>query len=383
MYEVKLSDGKYKFCQKYKDPRTNKYKTVSVTLPNNTKLYQQRALGILNDKIQKATSPSTYYSDITFKEVATEYLNSRENSIKATTYRNLSQDINRFVKFIGYDYILAQISYRDIEAYNNMLIANRFVSETIKKSINVIKQILKYARKHKYIIDTTEIEEYNIRTTPLTLEEIERKQNKYLTTKELRELIVKAYELDDIIGKVIEFQSLTGLRIGELLALRLKDYDAEKEIININGTIQNVKGRPRVAPKTTASIRSIPLFPRAKEILDNCIERLHSIKSIYGEQCNPDNYLFTTSKGGILENQYINKQLKKIPINNRTVSTHALRHTFASHMASKNIPQRVTMALLGHSDSSITTEIYTHVSQDQEKAAILELGNLYAFNDSK
>lgn len=143
----------------------------------------------------------------------------------------------------------------------------------------------------------------------------------------------------------------TGLRIGEALALTSKDIDFANKTITINKSINDFG--ETVEPKTRTSVRTIPLFENAENVL----------KKIVNNLSNNIDKLFTYTK-----TSYQNKIAhfkRELKIDN--LSTHMLRHTFATRCAEAGVPPKVVQKWLGHSTLIMTMNVYTHVNNDYEK----------------
>jgi integrase/recombinase XerD len=153
---------------------------------------------------------------------------------------------------------------------------------------------------------------------------------------------------------ILENLYASGLRISELINIRISDIDFERNIIKIFG-----KGsKERFAPIHDRLIKML------KEWL--VIRRNYFVK-------NRDNgYLYLNRFGERLSRQYVWRMIKDIcgSLNlPADISPHTLRHSFATHLLSGGADLRTIQALLGHENIS-TTEIYTHVSDDRLRSTI-------------
>ncbi|MCL6274954.1 site-specific integrase [Muricauda sp. 2012CJ35-5] len=132
-----------------------------------------------------------------------------------------------------------------------------------------------------------------------------------------------------------------GLRIGELLALKIRDIDSDRMVIHI----RNAKGnKDRIVP-----------------LAEKIVGKLRS----YYKEFLPKEYLFEGQKGGKYSASSLNKLLKlaaKRAKISKNITTHSLRHSYATHLLEKGTDIRVIQKLLGH-NSIKTTMIYTHVTE--------------------
>lgn len=153
---------------------------------------------------------------------------------------------------------------------------------------------------------------------------------------------------------MLELLYATGIRVTELIQLRMASLDAASGLIRVTG-----KGnKQRIVPVNRAAIERIQEYV-AKG-------RAALLKS----QSSP--YLFVTSRGGAMTRQAFWNSVK---VNGKRVgifhhlSPHVLRHTFATHLLEGGADLRSVQAMLGHEDLS-TTEIYTHLVRSQLRNAI-------------
>lgn len=147
---------------------------------------------------------------------------------------------------------------------------------------------------------------------------------------------------------IIELLYSSGVRVGELVSLRIKDLDKRDRTLNVLG-----KGKKeRLLPVTKQAVNSIDTYLLKRE----------------GNK-EPNSIIFMNLKGkGLTERgvQYILDRIAREAGIFRKVTPHMLRHSFATHFLENGMNLRYLQHLLGHSNLS-TTEIYTHLSIDQLK----------------
>ena len=150
---------------------------------------------------------------------------------------------------------------------------------------------------------------------------------------------------------MLELLYATGLRVSELINLKLQDIDFSQDIIRTFG-----KGSKE---------RIIPIGDYAKEYLEKYIYEYRS--SMLKRENNE--YIFLNNHGKQMTRQGFFKIIKKIAKEkgiNKELSPHTLRHSFASHLLKYGADLRTIQELLGHSDIS-TTQIYTHITNEELK----------------
>ena len=190
----------------------------------------------------------------------------------------------------------------------------------------------------------------------------------------------------------------TGMRIGELSALRREDLDFKHNIININFSMERYKGRNDSErcyhmhpPKSSAGKRAIPMFPEVKEALLRQLE--HQLKTglqtavvdgysgfvFLSKKGNPINY---STFDGILYKivaSYNNEEIKLAEKEKREpellprFSAHDIRHTFATRMAENNANQLVMKKVMGHERIETTLDIYAEATPTEENECFDDL----------
>lgn len=166
----------------------------------------------------------------------------------------------------------------------------------------------------------------------------------------------------------------TGLRPGEAMALKFTDLD--KRILSINKTIDEHGSREIGTPKTVSSIREIEIDRKLnRDIL--------KLKKIYCSKYNEfsNNYFIF---GGIKPlspttiNRYKIKACQKANI--KPIKLHEFRHSHATMLVEKKLMIKEVSRRLGHSDSNITLNVYTHATKVHEKKVIKTLNFIRLFH---
>ncbi|OFQ05400.1 hypothetical protein HMPREF2957_02845 [Streptococcus sp. HMSC062D07] len=208
-----------------------------------------------------------------------------------------------------------------------------------------------------------------------SLQQIKNAKNKYLEPKEYKAILKELYRKDITLSYALacEFMILNGCRVGELAGLTLDKYNKDSKTLDIHTTFN------RYIPdddgtKTFASFRTTHLTKRVVEILDQMIE-LNLLNESTDKNWYKSDRFFVTNTGRPIHSsilckslQRANERLKKpIP---KHISPHIFRHTTISILAENRIPLKTIMDRVGHSDSEVTTSIYTHVTKNMKDEAI-------------
>ena len=169
----------------------------------------------------------------------------------------------------------------------------------------------------------------------------------------------------------------TGIRLGELCALKWSDIDFEAGTISISRTVTRTKnfqlnGSSTTLlvgmPKSQKSIRKIP-FPAFLLTLCNCLQK---------EKMNENYYVLSGSESPI-DPRTFQKIYKKIVMKAgiKYRKFHAIRHTFATRALELGVDIKTLSEILGHANASITLNIYAHSLMEQKKIAIEKLNEMH------
>ena len=151
----------------------------------------------------------------------------------------------------------------------------------------------------------------------------------------------------------------TGLRRGEVLALRFEDIDRQRRTITVSRAVEYVSNTPSLkAPKSKAGNRTVPLLDPLAEVLPESGSGL----------------VFPRDDGGLLtKTQYRKRWKKYCDTIGFEITAHQLRHGYATILYEAGIPDKDAQELLGHASIAVTRDVYTHIrsSRKEETAAKL------------
>lgn len=155
----------------------------------------------------------------------------------------------------------------------------------------------------------------------------------------------------------------TGLRVGELLALRWNDVDFHRNLLRVNKTIS--QGGDLSPTKTKAGIREIPI---SKILLPLLKEMQKKAKSEFVIETN-GHYTDLRGYQGLFT-----RLLKKLNV--RELGFHSLRHTFATRAIESGVDIKTLSTLMGHANAMITINRYAHSMMDTKRKAINKLSKM-------
>lgn len=348
MYVEKLSDGRYKFIEKYKDPMTLKWKRVSVTTEKNDRRTSKIAEETLHQKINDALAVSDV-SFLTFSELCEKYLAYQKQNVKPSTYERNRRFILTFVKIMEPNTLVNRLNARYIrECLDSTGNPNGTKNEQLKR----LRALLRWGYQNDYIDDISYLGKLTNYTDHTRKEKLE---DKFLEQDEINMLLSSMeksrchYWLD-----LTEFLLLTGLRVGEAIAL--KKSDIKDGYIEINKTYDVVNEILSNTPKTNSSNREISIQDELAEVIKR-IKMHNKISKV------SSTLLFSSPDGGYISYSgyltFLEKHSKKAL--GRKITPHALRHTHASLLFANGISIDAVSRRLGHANSKVTREIYIHI----------------------
>lgn len=380
MWIEKLKNGKFKYCERYADPYTEKTKKVSVTLEKDTAQAKKQALELLNDKISNLTNADTITIKITLSELYEEWFERYQTTVKTRSAIATKKVMKKVFLSIPKEILVKNLDRKIFLDFLEGIYTFGNLSYSYTTQIkNTLNNMLNYAVEQKYISKN-----------PVSLIKIKRKKaeeenykqkmdSKFLEKDEVMKIInfLNKKDSTNLHARIVEFLWLTGLRYGELQALQWRDYDGVS--VDVNGTLgvydRKTKSVAKTSTKTVASNRVVDLPQRAIEILE---ETKSFNKAIYG-QVLPDDYIFLSRQRKPLSISIFNLKLKEIEKEcniNKTLSSHIFRHSHVSLLAELNLPLKSIMERVGHSNANTTLKIYNHVTKKTRVEVIEALNNI-------
>ena len=268
-------------------------------------------------------------------------IDQKNYSIK--TFENYNRDLNKFFRFLNdykiYD--INKISKETIRLYFLKQKNNNISNRTLGRYYSSLNSFFDYALEHEYIdLNPIKFIDYPKYT---------KKIPEYIYDSQLERLLNEKtsdnieFELRNKL--IINLLLDSGVRVSELVNIKIHDIDIEERIIRVFG-----KGSKE---------RFVFFTSKTKEIL---IQYLNKRKEkAVGE------YLLINYKGERLSERSVQKIIKKIGEQiGLDIHPHLLRHTFATDLLNKGADIRMIQELLGHENLD-TTQIYTHVSNSRIK----------------
>ena len=263
------------------------------------------------------------------------------------------------------------IKRKDIEFVRMELLKQGKTPENLNICFSHLNHVFNAALNDETIIKNPckALEKLSRNTKP-----INETKHRALNQDETRKFFETATERKSFYLQAFKMMLFTGIRVGELAALKISDIDTKNGYLHINKTLtRDTCGAYMIGetPKTEKGKRDIPLND---DIMAIVTEQEKNNQMFFGIPVI-NTPIFKSSENGLLKEYTINREIKRIckAANIEEFTCHAFRNTFATRFIEQR-PQdyKILSEILGHSDIKITLNIYTHVMAENKINAMQE-----------
>lgn len=354
MWSEKLSNGNVRFVERYINPLTGKTGRVSVTAPKDTASTRKAALETLNAKIDEKLRKLGAEPDaeaLTLGRLLELYIDYQHLVCKASTYERNRVSIGTTIRHLGQDTLVTSLTAGYVRS---RMTAAGIQGGTFNEFMVRFKAMMRWAYENDYVRDVSFLDKIKPLPDDTRREKLE---EKYLEKEELARLLEGMKERRWQL--LTKFLVLSGLRVGEAIALKRSDIDLFGHTLTVSKTY-DYNHDVVTTTKTYTSTREVYMQPELEAVAREILRFSRMVGSVL---------FFPDLSGDYMHYYDFNKYLKENSkrILGRQLSTHALRHAHVSLMAESGIPLDTIARRLGHSDSKITREIYYHVTKRQEE----------------
>lgn len=323
---------------------------------------------------QLAGSPSGGKGRQRFAHYCEDWLLLNRNRIKKSSYTKYYNTVHNHILPLLGDYPPQNMSTAVVEAFSNQLLtagairAKRGLSpRAVRDILTVLHAILKYTKKQP----GSGLPEIDV-----IYPKEPRREMRVLTREEQDKLIHYLLEGMDCCKFGILLALLTGMRLGEVCALRWRDISLKEKTIRIAATMQRLQtlddstaNKTQVTigePKSATSKRVIPLTDYAAAL---CVKMAAP---------EPDAFVLTGRTDRFMEPRTVQYRLGKYTAacGLEHVNFHALRHTFATRCVEVDFEIKSLSEILGHSTVKVTLDRYVHSSMELKRENMEKLKNI-------
>jgi len=253
---------------------------------------------------------------------------------------------------------LCDITRAEIQQFLIAKLKNGYAWETTHHLRSLLSKVIGTAVDWNYLSDNPV---HGVRMPERSL----KRPHRFLSLDEVRRLIAAS---DEPVRTIVLLAVMTGLRIGEILALRWGRINFAAGTVRVEETCY--KGHFGT-PKTRASRREVPLTPAVTRAL-----QAHRVSC---RDTANEALVFVTRRGTPLASNNLRKR-QLHPASQRaelgSINWHSLRHTHGTLLHEQGTPLRVAQAQLGHSHMTTTLQVYTHASGSAQRQAVDHLESL-------
>jgi integrase len=297
-------------------------------------------------------------SRVTFQRACDEWIADRERECRASTMHDYKGTVKgRLVPFVGASTPIEDVTTATVNELRDAMLDEGLSGRTVNKTLVLLHGVFKLAQERHELV-----------ANPVALarraKQRGRKLEQYLTPPEVMALVRHAPTAQEAV--LYEVAAWTGLRWGELRALRWADVDFAGGYINVN---RNWPAHGVEGDTKSGKPRAVPLWDQAAAVLDKLSRREHFTEL--------DDYVFCNDVGGALGYDWTTLRFKvardaaKLTSprpNDRKLTFHDLRHSYGTLAARFYGNLRDVQEYMGHA-SVTTTEIYAHFVPRVDAAA--------------
>ncbi len=355
----KRKDGRWE--GRYKKGIAGNGKTVYGSCYGKTYREAKEKLEKYRQKLLPESVKST--SAKRFAEYCDEWLLFKQSKVKESTFAKYSTAIENHIKpfFGGYQPGLITTELTSTFAHH-LIYTKQLSAKTAKDILVMLKSILQYISQ-----STNDVGAIEVAMPKYTAKEI-----RVLSYEEQQRFIAFLMKDMDACKFGVLFALTTGLRIGEVCALRAGDISLKEKTVTVRETMQRIKNtgdgaKTKIvltAPKSDTSARVVPLTNTAFEL---CRERAGKYEK--------NAFLLTGSETKYIEPRILQYHIKRYSeaCGIENMHFHVLRHTFATRCVEVGFEIKSLSEVLGHSSPRITLERYVHSSLEFKRQNMTKL----------
>ena len=352
-----------------------------ITINGKKKLITAKTKAELSRKLKDA---ATYIEHgRTFTESAQAWEDAHSATIEHKTVQSYRSHVKRAITHFDGKYT-KDITPDEVQAYIEKLASMRFARETVGRALGVLSQIFNYE-----ILQP----DASIRFNPCSAVRVPKNLPKKRREPPTEDQLIRVSP-DSEGGLFAFFLLYTGLRRGELLALRWEDIDFENHVITVRQAVAYPGNQPTVkTPKTEAGKRQVALLAVLEDVLAKIPKQSQKGYVFGGKKPLTASeirihWLNWCKSVGLAEAEVEQHRARNNRVYTKTkwrplVTPHQFRHEYASMLEDAGITEFDAQHQLGHSSITITKDIYTHIRERKSGKNVTDKLNEYIAQKNK
>jgi integrase len=351
------------------DPITGKRKQLSRTFRGPARAADQA----LRDLVDQQAPSRSDGVGATFSQLLDQWLEECERlELSPTTLRNYRAQVEHTIRPALGRVQLNRLTARNLDALYGAMKEDGKSAKTIRNHHAVISSALHQGVRWGWV-------RANVAETAKP-PRIAHKRVSAPSLDTVRNVIEAAERRDDRLAPMLMLAALTGMRRGELCALRWSDVDLDSATIQVSRSVVVVpNGLAEKTTKTDRS-RSVALDPVGTAVLSRHRVRSEQWTAGAGMELSSNSFVFSPSVEGTTPFRPDNVTSFFIRVRNEVGATgvrlHDLRHFTATQLIGAGVDVRTVAGRLGHVDPSVTLRIYSHALEERDRAAAAVMGNI-------
>jgi len=271
-----------------------------------------------------------------FKNEFIQYITA-EKRFSEHTIKSYLTDLNQFTTYIDAEFEIHkdvnEINFQIIRSWIASMLEKEISPRSVNRKISTLKTYFKFLLRNKFLKESPMLK--------VVAPKSKKRLPVFIEEDQMESLLTEITFEDGFIGQrnklIIELFYVTGIRLSELINIKIKDIDFQNQLIKVLGK----RNKERLIPLSPSMIRLLKRFIKENQL---------------------NHFLFTNLDGNKLYTKLVyrivNKYIGEISSVNKK-SPHILRHTFATHMLNNGADINAIKELLGHANLS-ATQVYTH-----------------------
>lgn len=325
-------------------------------------------------KLEKAVatmSPLTLKSELTFKELSAGYMTSMAPQLKPSSVAKYENMLDLYLLPTLGERLISSIARTDILLLSRRLLVSGGTNstglspKTVNSALSLLKNILEYGSREKGL--------QNIDVAKISVRQSQ-KPMRILSRVEQKRLSEYLCENQSACNLGILLCLYTGMRIGEVCALKWGDVHIDDNYLYIHQTMQRIQRKGCFEkkteiiiqpPKSDCSIRNIPIPVELSRLL------LPEVKE-------DEAFFLTGCPHVFIEPRCLENKFKRVTVacGIDSLNFHALRHSFATRCVELGFDIKSLSEILGHANVNITLNRYVHPSMDLKQQNMNKLSSL-------